>query len=103
MNFPRRLFESERGGGNAGRLLFAVAFFDGVFGCVNQLAHGERLLARVQYRDFRIDAEARVAALARYRAGKAQYPFTARLAGNPLPCHRIPACRRVAVPLPVCP
>jgi hypothetical protein len=82
MKFPRRLFESERGGSNAGGLLFAVAFLKGVFARVNQTAHGERLFARVHNRDFRIDPKARVATLARYGAGKAQRPFAAAFWGR---------------------
>lgn len=55
MKFPRRFFESERGGGNAGGLLFAVAFLNGVFARFNQTAHGERLFARIHNLNFRIN------------------------------------------------
>jgi hypothetical protein len=79
VNLTRRLLERERGGGDAGGLLFAVALVNGVFARVELAAHGERLLARIRNRDFGIDAEARVAALTCYRAGKSQRPLAARL------------------------
>ncbi|MBB3255529.1 hypothetical protein F4827_000264 [Paraburkholderia bannensis] len=68
VNLAGGLVEAERGGGSGGGLLSAVAFFDWVFTRVKLGPHRERLGTRVQYRGFRIYAEARIAPLASYWA-----------------------------------
>lgn len=82
MHGARGLLEGERGGGNAGGLTFAVAHLDRIAAAIDDAAHGAGFLAGVRNRNFRVDAEARVAALARDGAGKAQHPPGTRLAVN---------------------